>query len=179
MVDLETYGVIPGCAIAQIGIVHFNHEKIIDEFQATLMLQDQLDLGLKIEESCLRDFIFKQPNFDSYTGKTNLLHGLHAVREFLGHYSTIESRMMWSHGAGFDLPILKVASHLATKPELNRELWSGKNERDTRTVFDLVSIERRKNNHTALDDARNQALDLIDAIQILFQHGPCEVTHYK
>lgn len=167
MLDLETYGINPGCAIAEIGIVCFDHEKILRKKQLTLSLKDQLKAGLKIEEKCLREFIFEQKNKFSYLGTMPFKDAVMHLRAFVHQNFPNPPIKIWSHGAGFDLPILKYAIEaFDSKP-----IWHGKEERCTRTVFELFpDFVRRVNHHQALDDAENQALDLMDVCkQIEFE----------
>lgn len=67
---------------------------------------------------------------------------------------------VWSRGNSYDLSILKLAYARTGKP-LPYSYW---NERDVRTWLEGCQFKSpRKNKHDALDDAINQALDVIEA----------------
>ena len=70
--------------------------------------------------------------------------------------------LIWAHGASFDPPILESA-YLAFKAKAP---WKYSALRDTRTIYELANYypDRTKGtHHNALDDAKNQALAVIEA----------------
>jgi hypothetical protein len=140
MVDLETWGTAPGCAIRSIGAVEFCPVtgKLGDEFYATITDASCTEAGLKRESG-------------------------DALTRFKRFWGDCEGDFFWSQGANFDEPILGWAMRaVAIRPP-----WKFAHARDTRTAYhmgmsfgknyDPYSIKRAGTYHNALDDAKHQA----------------------
>ena len=169
MVDLETMGLQPGCALLSIGGVAFDlySEALGDTFYCNIR-----------KESCVRHGMFIDPQTELWWAQQSedakrALMTPDPIDLDMAFYHFIEwvkthdpaSVRIWSHGAGFDLPML----HDAARRLGFSTPWSYRNERDTRTVLHLVHDRRGPDtlmeilsiqkgvHHHALDDAVTQA----------------------
>jgi hypothetical protein len=172
MIDLETWGLVPGCAIRSIGAVVFdmeNQQMLGQTFYRNVDKESCLGVDMVVDKGteewwerqsmeAQASFLIPYPvniyaAFDEFTSW------------FLQNGTTAGAVRVWSHGAGFDLPILRW-----TAQRLGRKVpWHYQNERDTRTLFmmakegDPVFFDQHIKsfsqgvNHHALDDAITQA----------------------
>jgi hypothetical protein len=165
MVDLETWGTAPGCAIRSIGAVEFCPVtgKLGDEFYATITDASCTEAGLK-RESGTAAWWAKPENAKA---NKQLLDDQMPLRDALTRFKRFwgdcEGDFFWSQGANFDEPILGWAMRaVAIRPP-----WKFAHARDTRTAYhmgmsfgknyDPYSIKRAGTYHNALDDAKHQA----------------------
>lgn len=185
MLDLETWGTKPGCALRSIGAVSFAPEKAVDYSQSSFYLNiDEascLEVGLEKERSTV-EWWLKQ-SLESRAAllvKPCLLRN--AVLSFHEWFRSNQAEYIWCHGANFDEPIWVAAANAVGE----RTPWKFWNVRCTRTIyhaadFDPRSIPREGTYHNALDDARYQARCVIAAAQKLkaWRYGPPApiVTH--
>lgn len=168
MLDLETWGTEPGCALRSIGAVAFDLDgQIGADFYLNIDEQSCLSLGLTKDQSTV-DWWAKQ----SPAAQAALLvepHLLGSVVLAFHHWFRIQNGVfVWSHGGNFDEPIW-VAAAAAVK---ERPPWKFWNARCTRTAyalakFDPRSIARDGTYHNALDDARYQARCVQAAMRLL------------
>lgn len=155
MIDLETLAAGTGAAILQVGAVEFDpfSDKIGQQFNRYVK-----------EQGCHRHFDIdtimwwlgqdKAAVADLVGGVKEYGQDLRTVLNDLSHF--VGSRPVWSHGATFDIPILKsAAANLGVKFK-----WKYSEEYDTRTVYLLKGkskLVRQGTHHNALDDAIYQA----------------------
>lgn len=162
MVDLETWGLRPGCAIRSIGAVVFDpYSDIIGgRFYRNVDLESCIDLGLcqesvtvewwnKPEMAEARKAFEEQPVFTIRQ----------AAMDFKKWFHRQLGKQFWSQGANFDEPIL---THIFDHLEIQVP-WKFFNARDTRTCYEMAkfntkTITRVGNHHNALDDAEHQVL---------------------
>lgn len=171
MVDLETLGTAPGCAILSIGAVGFNWRN------------GEVDEGMYVvinRENCKQAGLHEDDRTLSWWGKQSaeardVLHrageggvtlelGLSALDSYLRGLGT--GIRVWGNGADFDNPILACAY----KAVGMRQGWMPYNGRCYRTVKNLaphIKMEREGVYHNALDDAKSQAKHIIKVIQHL------------
>lgn len=165
MVDLETMGKRAGCAIVSIGAVLFDPQKgelygnefytnvdLVSCTQAGLMLDAETVLWWIAQNEAARAKLLESPK--------PLRHALLAFTEFLA--LTPQEPVIWAHGATFDPPILEAAFVAADV----KVPWKYSAVRDTRTIYELANYypdRAQGTHHNALDDARNQALAVIEA----------------
>lgn len=168
MLDLETLGVTPGCAILSIGAVFFD-PKTGEEGKQFYQAIECIDTGLEHEPATIAWWdkqshearaVFTDPN------RTTTSNALEAFRNFLqtynpGQMNKANTPLIWGNGADFDNPILSVAAVLMGAAPL----WPPYNGRCYRTVknlFPSVKMQRTVGvHHNALADARNQAQHLM------------------
>lgn len=168
MLDLETLGVLPGCAIRSIGAVTFelnaNGKEAANErtFYANISARSCLYARLHIEQGT--DEWWNRQSPEALEGlKTDQKPLAQVATEFntwCTHASSgiLSDIRLWCQGANFDAVIWEFASRAVALPTP----WKFYNVRDTRTLyaladFDPRSLPRAGTYHNALDDARHQA----------------------
>ena len=166
MADAETLGTKADAVMLSLGVVLFDLDS--DEigetgFYAVFSIDDQLQLGRKIDESTLKwwfeqskeaQAVFSQPG-------EPMVDVLLKLNKWLGH----NKRLIWSNGASFDIPMLE---HMYASVGLNAP-WEFWNSRCVRTYRSLPGAERVARieptiKHHALHDAIAQA-KTVQAIQ--------------
>jgi len=162
MVDLETLGTAPGCAILSIGAAKFDQNGIINTFYTTIRLESNVDCGLTINPNTLKWWV-AQNGFKDLLLSENAKHINSAFIEF-STWADNENRKIdiWGNGSDFDNAIL---SYTYDKLRIARPKgWSYSGNRCYRTVKNLypeIEIDRIGEHHNAVDDAKSQALHLI------------------
>jgi hypothetical protein len=159
MLDLETWGTRPGCAIRSVGAVMFDpiSGSIGNEFYANVS-----------DESCVMAGLFVQDDTAAWWDRQSqdaqdaLLvdpKGIYVVVQmFHQWFRKNKGVFIWSQGANFDEVIWSAIAHkLGQRPP-----WKFYDVRDTRTAyeiagFDARTVKRAGTYHNALDDARHQA----------------------
>jgi hypothetical protein len=160
MLDLETWGTRPGCAIRSVGAVMFDPHttNIGDEFYANVDDASCLDLGLIKDESTVKWWAAQ-----SQQAQDSLKEDPLPLDEVIKRFRTwvIRSRgvFVWSQGANFDEPIIQ-AAFTVTRMQAPWKFWD---VRDTRTAYDMSgfdprTVRRAGTYHNAVDDARHQAI---------------------
>lgn len=162
MIDLETLGSVPGCAILSIGAVMFDPvtQTLGEEFYRTINLNSCLEAGLTVEAPAFYWWMQQEK-----TTREALLHCLFPLEtvlmDFAEFFMNCGAPYVWSHGASFDLAVLSVAYH---KLGLEKP-WKFRNERDTRTLLNGRKLPPLENAHHALNDARSQANGIMHVIK--------------
>lgn len=156
MLDLETLGVSPGCAIIAIGAVKFDRERVVDEFYY------RPQWGGRLEHDTVKWWLGQ-----SDAARSELLkpvdgmmdQGLREFMKFLGDLP------VWGNGSDFDNAILLDCYRRFSVPT-----WSHRQNRCYRTVRNLVNVpfSPPKIAHHAVEDARAQAVHLME---ILYKLG--------
>lgn len=170
MLDLETWGTTPGCAIRSIGAVAFDLEsgiildntfyKNIDDASceaAGLTRSGDTELFWAKQPQATQDILLKDPEMLAT-----------ALSEFYSWFKHVGGAQLWSQGANFDIPILE-AAFAATGVSMPWKFW---NARDTRTVYDIADLAyhdeaRAGVEHYALDDCLHQIKLLRMAVERL------------
>jgi hypothetical protein len=156
MVDIETLGTEPGCAILSIAAVPFNLQYDVEPFYARVHKGSCIEKGFFVDDDTVawwnKQSIAAQE--EAFSGQTNIedaLEDLSAYIETLG-----KSVNMWGNGASFDVPILEAAyKFCCQKPR-----WAYYNSMCYRTLKKLypqVPYLPPRIKHNALHDARAQA----------------------
>lgn len=172
MLDLETWGTAPGCAVRSIGAVAFDPESsdLGPTFYANISTQSCLDVGLLIDAETVKWWAGQSDDARGAleTGQAQLPKVAHW---FAYWYEQNAAVAVWSHGLTFDVPVWEAACR-ALSPR-GRVPWGYRDGRDTRTLFSLVpdfrtdSIPFEGVQHDALADARHQARLVQRAHQLL------------
>lgn len=155
MLDLETWGTEPGCALRSIGAKSFDlHGGAGDEFYRNIDRQSCLDIGLTVDPETEK--WWTDQSLESRQAlEPDQKPIIEALCDFLDFVDDQKGKYIWCQGANFDEPILHAA---ADKAKIIIP-WSFRNVRDTRTVYHIASIgkvDRDGVRHNALDDARYQ-----------------------
>lgn len=156
MLDLETCGVNPGCAILSIGACSFDGKH---EFYQTISLSSSLGWNLEQEPDTIRwwdrqDLLVRE---EAFSGTESLINSLGMFHDW---YRKLPAKniFIWSNGADFDIPIL-TAAYKAVKMMTPWKIYNGRCYRTLKNLYPGVVLERDKGvKHNALDDAQYQAL---------------------
>jgi hypothetical protein len=174
MLDLETGGTAPGCAIFSIGAVAFDFDgrSLGPTYYANITRDSCMVLGLVCEPATMAWWM-EHPEAEAALADNQipLDEALALFAEFIAQHGAAEV-CVWSHGAGFDIPIIELAMR-ATGTVIP---WKFRNARDTRTMLWLaeqrgidVPVDRQGLRHQALDDAQTMTLRIIEIFQRLRQ----------
>lgn len=164
MIDIETTGVLPGCKVLTIGAVVFNKKGFGEEFYTRLSYEKLESAGFTDTDSTMDWWNKQTPEVadEAFTGETNPKEGLKSFDDFIKRHNP---NTIWCKGASFDFPILAyILNHYNLPPLPYRAL------RCMRGVSDLANVEPiifRGNAHNALDDAKNQAINIGKCISAL------------
>lgn len=161
MLDLETLGQKPGSVIVAIGAVKFGRGQILDSFYEIVDPQSCVAHGLRMDASTVLWWL-KQ----SDAARAAITQPGRELKEVLWRFTAwvdVIDADMWGNGASFDNVLLGSAYDHAqmTRP------WSYYNDRCYRTVKNLhpdVKMVRSGTYHHALDDARCQAIHLMEML---------------
>ena len=167
LLDLETMGPSPHAAIIAIGAVAFNPEMGVlgDWFYEVVDLGSSVAQGGQMEPATvlwwLRQSDEARAAFELEGSKIEV-----ALLKFSAWVRAIADNdaRIWGNGANFDNVVLASAYDRTaiTRP------WSFWNDRCYRTVKALhpeIKMERAGTHHNALDDARSQALHLMEMLR--------------
>jgi hypothetical protein len=160
MIDLETGGTSPGCAVFSIGACAFNPQSQdipTHTFYKEISHTSSMELGLRFERETMDWW-----NHQTSPIPNGTTHIKQVVVDFLQWInntpSTIHEHITicWANSPSFDLVILKYIM------ELCRYQWPFPyyQERDVRTLKAIAFPDNRyklNNSHNALEDAINQA----------------------
>lgn len=175
MMDLETMGLAPGCAVLSIGAVRFSvQDGLGDEFYAPIRLESCCAAGLT-EDPSTRDWWERQNPEAKKLLRIVERKGTPSLKTVLKRFAAfvqyVPSTLMWGNGADFDNPILAAAYRSVGLPQP----WGPFNGRCYRTLKNIApgpKLARVGTYHNALDDAKSQALH---AIALLKRHKKLEV----
>lgn len=152
MLDLETLGLEPGCAIISFGAARFDHTGVGETFYRSISLVSCDDAGLEIDAGTLEWWLGQDDNArEQLTGGEELTEVLHEFAEFYDGADEI-----WANAPSFDCQILSAAYDACNAPVP----WEFYEERCFRTLKNLpgaVEVEQDGVDHNALDDALHQA----------------------
>jgi hypothetical protein len=162
MLDLETWGIRPGCALRSIGAVVFSPhgDSIGSRFYRNVDLDSCLHLGLRQDQGTIDwwnapERAEARKAFDN--GPTFTIW--RAMTEFDVWFKKQLGKQIWGHGANFDEPIITaVYDMLGMQPP-----WKFWDSRCTRTCYEMAGFDSREvpregTYHNALDDAEYQAI---------------------
>jgi len=160
MIDLETWGTLPGSALRSIGAVTFSpygepHEE--KSFYANIERKSCMYAGLWIDPDT-EDWWARQ----SFEAQDRLLENCRPLRdvvhEFALWWAQVNGTYVWSNGANFDEVLWRVAADHVD----HGVPWKYWNVRDTRTCWHLARLNHKAIpfegvQHDAIADARHQA----------------------
>lgn len=159
MIDLETWGTRPGCAIRSVGVVTFDlwrPSDSVEQFYKNISDSHCEAAGLKKEQGTVDWWARQSPQAQTalLLDQRPLLDVVQQLEMFLSRHHV---KCIWSQGANFDVVLWEVACRA-----VGREApWRFFNCRDTRTLYDAAgldprSVTRAGTYHNALDDAEHQ-----------------------
>lgn len=153
MLDLETMGTSPGCAVVQIGAVEFSIYKVGDPVLITISLESCVAAGMRIDPTTVMWWM-KQSN----AARDSLSENCVSIRDGLQTFSNWigkEKVCVWGDGAAFD-NVLLASAYRACRMPLP---WHYSGDRCFRTMKKVFSVERvvSEVEHNAAADAVAQA----------------------
>ncbi len=164
MVDIETMGNGPEAPILSIGAVAFDAMGIHKEFYTPCTLESAVDSGAVMDASTVmwwlrQDAAARAALEDGEDAGVGLEL---ALRNFTGFLITEGAPLqgVWGNGATFDNVIIHRSCKrlsLASWP-----FWLDRCYRTVKQAYQSVKMERVGTHHNALDDAKSQALHLIE-----------------
>ncbi len=170
MIDIETLGTAPGSVILSIGAVAFDAEtgEFGEEFYATIDLQSAVAAGLTIDMSTLKWWMEQSEEARTFAFAGERLLGW-ALGGFGDYIRRVDAARVWAKTLAFDLVLLESAFRACSIPIP----WHYRTPRDCRTLFDITGATQPDvgTAHNALDDAKSQALGVVDAYHILASHS--------
>ena len=165
MIDLETLGLKPGCAIAAIGAVFIQDGEIVSDFYRRIKWgQAVKKYGFEMDPATVAWWL-SQPKESAQEltadGGHTLRQALIDLQRWLKKRSPENNHLVWGNGSDFDNVILDSAYQ---RLGLNRP-WGDFSNRCYRTlakVFPHIPRHKPEVKHHALHDARAQAGHLIE-----------------
>ncbi len=156
MLDLETFGVAPGCIILSIGACTFDMRT---RFYSQISVNDSRDKGFVENIDTLRWWHKQDPRaFAEATGGTlSVLEVLNKFSDWMQSLEDSKNIQIWGNGADFDLPILGA---YYDQLDLKRPWapFSGRCYRTLKTLLPhIIPPEKNKMKHSAIEDAIYQA----------------------
>lgn len=169
MVDIETLGSRPGAVIASIGAVVFTEERVISEWECNVSVTSAQAEGLKFDADTILWWLRQSEAARAQTFTVRAMSTFDALTELVCFADDHRVVDYWSHGATFDLVLLDAASHVTGAPQLVKDF---RRARDTRTMYEITGVNPKTfmgtgTAHNAVDDARAQALAVIESWRIL------------
>ena len=165
MIDLETYGISPGCVILEIALVAFDRNSNRLPIGCSFFpdVTQQQSMGFTIDNDTMR-FWMDNPEawkyqLDAHRESVETVTG--GILQFWEDHCHIDKTLVWAKGTHFDLPILRT---------IVKEPWSFRNIHDMRTLK-LVSksdiIVKPLHPHQGLSDAMAQAKKVTQICSII------------
>ena len=158
MLDLESLGTRPDCAILTLGAVKFNPFKP-DDFGDSLYFRidvdEQLALGREVQEDTLRWWASQAKDVREEALGTEGRVSLETMYKDLNRFC-VGVENIWCQGPAFDIVILENIYRQMGWPTP----WQFWQIRDSRTLFGVHGDPREKNKaglHNALEDCISQA----------------------
>ncbi|MBB2819033.1 UNVERIFIED_ORG: hypothetical protein GGD59_002278 [Rhizobium esperanzae] len=166
MIDIETLGTSPGSVILSIGATTFDAEtgEFGEEYYAAIDPQSAVDAGLTMDVSTLKWWMEQSEGARVAAFAGERLLGW-ALGEFGDYVRRVDATRVWAKPPSFDLVLLESAFRVCHIPIP----WHYKTPRDCRTLFDITNATQPDfgTAHNALDDAKSQAIGVINAYRIL------------
>lgn len=181
MLDLETMDSAPSAAIVAIGAVVFTDDGLGETFYTNVDLASSMLYGGTVSGDTVMWWLRQSQEARDALGKTGDVYQRPVALDvvllrfagWLGKVSTHPNDIrMWGNGATFNNVVLSEAYRRLDT--MTRRPWSYRNDRCYRTIAALcpdVPFERVGTSHNALDDAKSQALHLIQCLKRLRQEG--------
>ena len=162
--DLETLGVGPKAVIASIGAVAMDKERgIYSEFYVPVSIHDCVKQGMIMDTSTVQWWIGQASKDQRAAGvfKENALPLLEALTQFSKWWREAQCKKFWGNGADFDIVIMRSA-YAAIDADPPFGPYSSRCYRTIKSEFPEIKMERVGVHHNALDDAKHQALHLLE-----------------
>ena len=166
MVDLETMSSDSYASIVAIGAVQFSEIELLEEFYVTVDLESCIEHGLDVSASTIMWWLRQSQDAQEMFQKNathSLTEALDAFSQWLKVIDVVDP-LIWGNGANFDNVILANAYGKAGK-ELPWGMWNNRCYRTFKSLYPKIRMKRSGVHHHALDDAKSQALHMIEIYQ--------------
>ena len=166
MVDIETLGTRPGSVILSIGAVHFDAEtgEFGEDFYLAIDPKSSEAIGATMDVSTIQWWMQQSADAQqaAFAGVVTIDVALSLLA---ASFRRCDPSRLWAKPPSFDLVLLESA-YRAVGQEIP---WSFRINRDCRTLFDITGAIQPDigTAHNALDDAKSQALGVIDGYRRL------------
>jgi len=162
MLDIETLGTEPGCAIVSIGAVWFGPDGIADEWYRSIDLESCQIYGLTIEAGTMLWWLDQGNDVrGQLAGGTHIDTALRRLNEEIDTDTEV-----WACPPAFDCIILEAAYDHVGLP-VPWEHYQRRCYRTVREEVGLPDLDREGDHHNALDDARYQARRLVASDEVV------------
>lgn len=152
MVDIETLGRDPGCAVIAIGAARFDTQQVGETFEASIDVTSCQEFGLEIDAETLEWWLSQGPQArEQLDGGRDLDFVLEEFAEFLDGCDEV-----WANSPKFDAAILEEA-YKPTRHSVPWEYWQLRDFRTLRKLDVTHGHEQEGIEHSAVDDAVYQA----------------------
>lgn len=166
MLDLETRGQRPGCAILSIGAVAFGPltQTLGAEFYTVVNTKSCHEAGLQDDESTMVWWRSQAPEaqkvlVDADTGGVALKDALQQFGDWVKQFGGFQRVKVWGNGSDFDNAIMACCYHAVDLPP-PWQFWNNRCYRTLKSLVPNVKLKREGTYHNALDDAKSQAKHL-------------------
>lgn len=160
MIDLETMGTRPNAPVLSIGAVAFDGNRVHGEFYEVLDLSFSVRDGAVIDPETVIWWMTQSDEARLAVTRRGIEPRV-ALTRFTEWMDQKDFDGVWGNGASFDNVILsETYRRLGMTPPW--KFWQDRCYRTVRTLHPSVPLERSGTHHNALDDARSQAVHLIE-----------------
>lgn len=166
MIDLETLGTEGSPVILSIGAVKFTAAGVVDEFHALISPRSCQAVGMTIDSDTVLWWLTQAEAARLAIAMTGTVGQRvdFALNDFKIWFG--EDKPVWGNGASSDNVWLTNA-FAACKLDAPWGFWNDRCYRTIRTMFPHISAPPPKVRHDALEDARSQALHLLEMMPFL------------
>lgn len=155
MIDCETLSIKSDAALLSVGIVIFDGESILKEEELNINIINALYYG-ETDKDTLKWWMDNKKAFTTYKNKEHIPL-FEVCNKLCGLIEYYKVEKFWAKGFMDFLWIQNAFD------KFNLEYpWKYYMLRDLRVVFDLFNVKHKTTKHTALDDAKEQTLLLIN-----------------
>ena len=155
MIDIETLGTKPGCAILAIAAIPFGAIAEGEPFYEKIDPLNCSKLGLAADQSTLDwwDKQDKRARAEAFSGVRHLPDVLEEFSQYIKQYNSVR---VWGNGASFDVPILEAAFTRCGIP-VPWKYYNSFCYRTLKNLYPQVPYYKPLQAHHALEDAKAQA----------------------
>lgn len=161
MLDLETWGKAPGCAIRSIGAATFDLRggPIGEKFYVNVTDASCVEAGLLMDPETVKWWESQGEVAKSAFTSQPQVPIKEALESFIQFFRKTNSVRVWAQGASYDPPVIEAALRAVGLPTP----WKFWDVCDTRTCylinrFDPRTVKREGTHHNALEDACHQVV---------------------
>lgn len=182
MIDIETMGITPGAAILSIGAVFIKDGKLGHGFYQPVDLQSCLENGLKMDAGTVQWWMKQSDEArESITRETgdNIIAVLANFYGWVTQNAQGAEVQVWGNAATFDVVLMEEAFRRVGY-DIPWKFWGHRCYRTLKNLFPGVpKPEFTGIKHHALDDAKFQALHLINILEHIncLQNVPDSATN--